>query len=439
MPDPIMLALNVDHAGPVLVGYSGGMDSTVLLHALCANDAARARGVRAIHVAHGLHPDAGLWTQHCRRFCEQSGIELIVEQVHVDRNLGQGLEGAAREARYAAFATHLRADECLALAHHRDDQAETVLLRLLRASGSQGLSSMRSLRVLAAGNIWRPLLDVARASLLEYARRHDLRWIEDSSNDDLRFDRNFLRHRILPVVAERWPQYAQALARSAQLLAEDAQLLEAEVDHRLAQVRTCESDALSVTGLLALDKPWRARVLRRWLALLGLPPLPGRAAQIIESELLLARADAGPAYRWAGATLRRWRDLLEVEQDLPAWPQNWRADWDGLAPLPLPRGDSLEFLSLGGAVPPGSRFTAARRQGGERITLPGRKHSHVLKKHLQEVGVPPWERGRMPLLLAQDGELLAAGDQILSASLALFCDQHRVRLHWRRRIAPADN
>ena len=434
-----MRALNAGCDGPVLVGYSGGMDSTVLLHALCASDAVRKRSVRAIHVGHGLHADAALWAQHCQHYCEQLGVELVVEQVQINRDSGQGLEGAARDARYAAFARNLRVDECLVLAHHRDDQAETVLLRLLRASSSRGLASMQNMRAFSGKNIWRPLLCVDRACLHEYARRRDLRWIEDASNDNVRFDRNFVRHRVLPVVAERWPQYAQSLARSAQLLAEDAELLETEVDRRLTQVRTGKSHALSVAGLLALDKPWRARLLRRWLAILGLPPLPGRATPIIESNLLHARTDAEPAYRWAGVTLRRWRDLLQVQADFPAWPQDWRTDWDGLAPLPLPTNDILEFQSLGGGVPQGCRFTVSRRRGGERIALPGRAHSHALKQQLQEVGVPPWDRGNLPLLIAQDGALLAAGDQIVSAKLVQFCQQHRVRLHWRRGLPPADN
>lgn len=418
----------------MLLGFSGGLDSTVLMHQLQVLACARQTGLRAIHVHHGLQADADVWAEHCRRACGSLGIELLIVRVCVAGDGGQGPEAAARDARYAAFAHYRRDGELLVLAHHRNDQAETVLLRLLRASGSDGLASMRAIRPFGSGSLWRPLLGISRDQLLGYAQAHQLDWIEDPSNGDEIPDRNYLRHRVLPVLAQRWPQGIRALARSAELLAEDAELLGIEADRRLALAAGIDAHTLSVAALLGFEKPWRARMLRRWLSVLGLPALSGQAIGTIETELLLARPDAQPRYRWGATSLRRWRDLLHVGRDQPELPVSWRAPWDGAARLPLPSGDSLAFLPAASATQalPGKRWSVTARQGGERIRLPGRSHSHSLKHCLQEARVPPWLRERLPLLRDADGELLAAGDLVISARLEQVCLNHSLRLHWFR-------
>ncbi|HTL14699.1 MAG TPA: tRNA lysidine(34) synthetase TilS, partial [Thermomonas sp.] len=256
---------------PVLLGYSGGLDSGVLLHLLAADPRIRASGLRALHVHHGLHPDADAWAAHCRAACEGLRVPLEVVRVRVDRDAGLGPEGAAREARHGAFAAALGEGEVLALAHHRDDQAETLLLRALRGAGVDGLAAMRRERAFARGLLWRPLLDAPRAALLAYARAHGLRWIEDPGNAGTDPDRNFLRHAVFPLLRDRWPHAADALARSAALCAEAADLLAAGDAAALEAVRR-GADTLDVPGLLALPAPRRARVLRRWVAELGLPP-----------------------------------------------------------------------------------------------------------------------------------------------------------------------
>lgn len=434
-------------ATPLLVGFSGGVDSTVLLHLL----ADAGLSLRALHVHHGLHADADAWAAHCRSTCESLGIPLIVARVEVTR-AGAGLEAAARDARHAAFADHLRDGETLVLAHHRDDQAETVLLRLLRSSGTGGLAAMRTRRVFGRGEVWRPLLDIPRADLLAYAQTKGLSWIEDPSNTDESLDRNFLRARVLPLLAERWPQATSAMARSAALLAEEARLLDGETAKRLALVQGVDPAVLAVDGLLALDPAWRHRVLRAWIAALGLPPLPGAAFACIDDEMLPVRSDAEPEYRWAGCVLRRWRNLLHAEVARPALPADWQAEWSGAEPLALPSGDRLAFAHVGAGMTATTRsdgeLVAARsaptrarpaptmvvrgRRGGERITLPGRQHSHALKKVLQDLGVPIWERERLPLLFADDGELLAVGDLAMSARLAAWCEGTGKRLAWEK-------
>jgi tRNA(Ile)-lysidine synthase len=406
---------------PILVGFSGGLDSTVLLHALAADPAARARGLRAIHVDHGLHVASLDWAEHCIRTCAALGIDLAVRRMRVFDD-GCGPEAAARSARLAAFADELRAGEWLALAHHQDDQAETLLLRLLRASGGHGLAAMRSTREFGAGVMWRPLLDVPRARLREYAQANGLRWIEDPGNASDVFDRNFLRRQVMPQLAARWPHAAASLARSAALLAEDADLLAQETARRLALLQGVDPQVLDRERLLAEPMAWRARLLRAWIEGLGLPPLPTRALAQIEAELLPARADAEARVAWPGAEVRAWRDGVYAASARTALPGDWSVTWDGRGTLRLPTGEALACVDTGGGDPAPALATLgplrlAARQGGERLRLPGRTHTHAVKKLLQELEVPPWERGRLPLAYAADGELLAVGDVLTSARL----------------------
>lgn len=397
---------------PVRVAFSGGMDSTVLLHWLASSPAVRASGLRALHVDHGLQADAAAWAAHCADACTGLGIEFESRRVAVvDR--GDGPEAAARASRYAALADGLRPGERVALAHHRDDQAETVLLRLLRGSGD-GLAAMRPLRRFSTGWLWRPLLDQPRETLARYAREHGLAWVEDPSNAASHADRNFLRLQVLPLLAGRWPGAAAGLARSATLLATQADLLAGEDARRLAQVQGLDPATVSVPALEALAPAWRDRALRHWVQGQGLPPLPPQGLRAIAEELLPARGDGEPAFAWSGAVVRRWRDLLYAGPALAPLPADFTGEWDGCAPLPLPTGDVLSLM-------PGFAFDAPlrvhTRQGGERLVLPGRAHSSELKHVLQELGLPPWLRARLPLLSAPDGQLLAAGDVAIAAPL----------------------
>lgn len=420
--------------GATLVGFSGGLDSTVLLHALAATAAIRAAGLRAMHVHHGLQAQADAWVAHCSAVCAELGVDLIVHHAQVDLRSGDGPEAAARAARHAAFAGELRPGERLALAHHLDDQAETVLLRLLRASGSDGLAAMRESRAFGEGMLWRPLLQTPREDLLAYARKHDLRWIEDPSNADESLDRNFLRQRVLPLLRERWPSANQSLARSAALLADDASALRDETARRLARMQSADPQALQVSDLLAESRYWRARVLRRWIESLGYPPLTGAAIATIEMQLLHAASDAEAEFGWAGHVIRRWRDLLHAEPDSPGLSRDWSNDWNGVSPLVLPTGDTLELLAspdAQGVARASASFRVSARQGGERIVLPGRSHSHRLKHVLQDLGVSPWLRRRLPLLFAADGELLAAADLAISARFADWLGERGLSLRWR--------
>lgn len=397
----------------LLVGLSGGLDSIVLLHRLATS---RRFAIRAIHVHHGLHPDADQWTQHCRTFCAAIGVGLDVVRVEVTNAAGKGIESAARDARYAAFAAALRDGECLVTAHHQDDQAETVLLRLLRGSGAGGLGAMRAWREFAGNWHWRPLLNIPRATLFDYARSQRLQWMDDPSNADAHHDRNFLRLEVLPVLLRRWPQAGAALARSAALLSEHEVLLDEQSAQRLARVQGVDPNTLSVSALLAMTAPWRALVLRHWIAGLDLPALPAAGIEKIEQELLTARPDAKAEFRWQAVAIRRWRDLLHAEPLSADLPSDWSVLWDGVAPLQLPIAARLRLIRTGAVDAMAHEpFRVSARKGGERIGLPGRAHTHAVKIALQDAGVPPWQRKRLPLVFAPDGELLAVGDVLRSA------------------------
>jgi tRNA(Ile)-lysidine synthase len=411
---------------PVLVGFSGGLDSTVLLHWLAHHPQIRDHGLRAIHVHHALHTDADTWLAHCEAICSALSVPLQAIRVHVPRDTGQGLEAAARHARHAAFTRHLAEHETLALAHHQDDQAETFLLRALRGSGCDGLAAMQMWREYQPGWLWRPLLDTPRAELLAYAQTHTLTWLDDPSNRDTDFDRNFLRNTVFPLLQQRWPQASACFARSAALSAQATTLLNEEDAHALRKVQY-SADTLHVESLRQLSPARRARVLRLWVSLLGLPALPGQGVRHIESDLLPAQHDTEACFIWAQTKIQRWRGYLHagMQRELP---KDWSALWDTAQPLTLPTGDTLTLL--GPPFPQVLRVHA--RQGGERIRLPNRQHSHALKQVLQDNAIPPWHRLRMPLLSSAEGQLLAAGDTLLSAHMKNWLNQHDAHLSWHK-------
>lgn len=402
------------------------MDSSVLLHVLARVRDVRKCGLRAIHVHHGLHPQADAWAAHCQQSCAAIGVPLHVVRVQVERDAGKGLEAAARSARLAAFRDVVADGEVLALAHHRDDQTETMLLRLLRGAGGDGLAAMRRRSRMGSLHLWRPLLALPRTELQAYAEQRELQWIDDPTNAEDRFDRNFIRHRVLPMLAHRWPTASRNIARSAELLGEQAQLLDAIanrwLDDVLAGPRT-----LSIAGLRAHSRAQRIRIVRAWLRRLAGTAPPARLLATLEDDLLSARSDSAARIDWAGFALRAWRGNLHADTASAPWPTDWLAHWDGQQALALPDGSRLHLSGAPGF--PASMQVRARR-GGERIRLPGRQHHHALKHVLQDRGVPPWTRARLPLLIDADEEVLAAGTAIVSARLDAWLRDNGASLHW---------
>ncbi len=416
------------------VGFSGGLDSTVLLHLMASLRDELNVPLSALHVDHALSEHSADWSRHCRDLCDALGVPITVEQVTVERGNGKGLEASARHARYAVFEKMLGEGEALLSAQHRDDQAETLLLQLLRGGGVHGLASMPLQRPLGKGTLLRPLLDVPRSDLEAYAREHGLKWIDDPSNFDTTLERNYLRHTLLPQLEQRRAGMHKVLARSAANFAESAQLLDelAEADRQSALKA---GGVLSLTLLRELSPARCRNLLRFHCRQLGLPLPDVSQLQQVVDELLTAAEDAMPVVAWPGAEVRRYRDGVWFMSPLspladepislhwngaetPAWPQTLGI----LRVKPVRgRGVPLEKLRGGGEL--------RLRRGGESLVLPGRQGHHDLKKLYQEAGVPPWERERRPLLYI-DGELAQVAGLWTAAKYVAGNDEEGIELDW---------
>ncbi|WP_372987620.1 tRNA lysidine(34) synthetase TilS [Marinobacter sp.] len=395
------------------IAFSGGLDSTLLLH-LAAHCFPFSPDLRAVHINHQLQANSEQSEQFCRRICEALGIELLVRRVDVRAENGEGIAGgieeAARHARYAVFEEILEAGDLLLMAHHADDQAETVLFRMLRGTGVRGLAGMPHERALGAGRLVRPLLEFDRARLSQWANEAGLEWVEDPSNVDERFDRNFLRHKILPELKERWPGLNARLGHTAAACAEQVALTD-----RLAEIQwgDCAPDGRHpCTELLnQLPLPEQKNLLRWWIRTSGyeLPSIQD-LGQVI-SELIHAREDGEPELLGSGFAIRRFRGRLYLVPDQPE-PEMASAE---LLPGELLcwGGWRIRLLPVGGQKPPLPAIRVSTRQGGERFRPVPEGPGKRVKKWLQEQGIPPWERPRIPLVFSLDSEgetLIAIGD-----------------------------
>lgn len=473
---------DLDRPGRWWVGYSGGMDSQVLLVALHALLRRHPGGpsLHAIHVHHGISANADAWQAHCAAQCAALGVDFQARRVSLDGAPGESLETRARHARYRVFEEVLEEGDVLFQAHHGDDQLETLLYRLARGSGPLGLAGMPARRRLGHGELRRPLLGFARRELEAYARAGALRWVEDESNVDTRFDRNFLRGDVLPRLQERWPGLP-GWRRSMALCGEAAELLDELARLDLAKLRTNYPNVIEAAPLHELSDARRRNLLRCWLTELrdefALPAPDFHSLRRISTEVLAAAADAVPLVSWEGeggrAEVRRFAGKLhalrpimranrvkilewtcaaalsEGAADAPSEPAGATTDRaenkvphdpryaavGGLPPLALGPGLGtlhLEPVARGGfplaeVGPLQVRF----RSGGESAKPHGRR-TRPLKKILQDYGVPPWLRDHVPLVYAGD-RLLAVADLFLcepwerdNAAAALF------RIRWER-------
>ena len=412
----VLVRLGLPPDTTLKVAFSGGLDSHVLLHALSRLRQEHAFRLGAIHVNHGLHRDADGWARHCARICADLDVECRVERIHVADIREHGLEAAARRARYACLAGQIGPDEVLLTAHQRDDQAETVLLQLLRGAGVHGLAAMPEIARFSRGRLARPLLGFSRAQLQTYARAENLHWIEDPSNRDEYLARNFLRHQVFPRLEQRWPGASEQIARSAGFAAEAAEQLDVLAESDWNVCRAPDAFALSITALGRLPAPRARNLIRYWLRRQGF-----QAPSALHLEQILAQVTREPRsrqalIRWPQAEVRRYRDELVALQPGHDTKPAVGLPWNPAEPLELPdvglrlraqatQGEGLSQARIG-AVPLMVRW----RRGGEICRLPGRAHHHKLKKLLQEAHVPPWERQRLPLVYV-DGELAAIGDR----------------------------
>jgi tRNA(Ile)-lysidine synthase len=416
-----------------VIAFSGGMDSHVLLNAVSAfRVELNGKAVVALHVNHGLSERSNDWSKHCAKQCEKLGVSFTNIVVDAKARAGESPEAAARDARYQAFREFIQPGDCLLTAHHQDDQAETLLIQLLRGAGPRGLAAMPKVTKFSDGWHARPLLNFSRDELLEYAQQNDLSWIDDESNSDTRFDRNFLRHEIMPKLKSRFPGMAATLSRSASLCAEAAELLASAAVDDLAKVKI-GVESFSVSGLLALGEVRARNLLHQSCRDRGLPTPSAAQLQCVWDEVVGASADSEPVVSWAGGEARRYRDVLFMSSTLTEHDAGLSLPWDGQEDLLIPglgelhgeqvTGEGVAQSALAGNLE--IRF----RQGGEKLRPAGRAGHHALKKLFQEEGIPPWLRGRIPLVYG-DGELLAVAGHWVAHEVAAQPDEPGRRLLW---------
>ena len=428
----------------LLLAWSGGLDSTVLAHVLWKHRR-QLESLRLVHVDHGLQAASKEWSRHCARQARTWRLPFVALKARVKVKKGESLEAAAREARYALLARELKAGEVLVTAQHRDDQVETLLLQLFRGAGISGLAAMPESAPFANTRIVRPLLDCSRAHLVQYATRQHLEWLEDPSNQLERFGRNYLRHRVLPLVRERWAGVDVAIARTARHMAQAARLLDETARRDLWGAM--DGDGLNVATLRRLRPARRRNVLRIFIADRGVE-LPSTAKMMeIAGSLLVARADAQPEVAWTGAVLRRRAGRLELEvrsqQSLDGQHETALKSWHWEKEREFilnGAGDRLELLHDPAGPVDLDRLPSALqlrpRQGGEALRPGPRARTQSLKKLMQAARLSVEQRAQLPLLFTGEGpkgRLVAAGDRWIDASIAATVkSRRRARLVWKR-------
>ncbi|MEZ8805780.1 tRNA lysidine(34) synthetase TilS [Vibrio atlanticus] len=411
----------------LVVAFSGGVDSRVLLELAAKYAKSHHIECCAVHVHHGLSKNADLWAEQCQTWCDALSVSLAVERVSLDINCGGSVEKLARDARYQAFQQHIRQGDVLVTGQHIDDQLETFLLALKRGSGPKGLSSMAKVMSFGEAFIVRPLLSVTRSDIEASAHDMGLTWVEDESNQDLRFDRNFIRHQVTPTLTERWPSFRESVSRSAQLCAEQELLLDELLESHFQQALG-DSQSLSIEALFQHSDLLRARLIRMWLSHCKQPMPSQKQLKLIWDEVACAQADANPKLVLNDVEVRRFNYqlyLVEETNDLSDW-QSTLSIGDNLV---LPDGSGEVHLK---SLPSDSvthnydsqSFSLSNTSESLRVIFNpeglsahpvGRGHSRKLKKLFQEYQVPSWLRRRTPILM--DGERVIA-------VLGLFVDKN---------------
>ena len=390
----------------LVVAYSGGLDSHVLLHLLSQISNAE-HEVRAIHVNHGLQASSLAWVQHCEDTCVGLGIPFEVISLALKIPKGQSIEEVARIERYKALYQSLEENETLLTAHHQNDQVETFLLNLFRGAGVDGLASMPISRLFGPKGLehqlLRPMLSYNRETLENYAEKHQLKVVDDPSNLDLSFDRNYLRQHILPELSGRWVGIDKAISRAAAIQSETKEILNEVAEHAFKQVFDSKKNTISITRLKQLTKAKQKLVLRYWISDRGFSYPSEKKLQHLFSDVIEANQGTQPLLEWQGVQLRRFQDDLYISEPLLDHDVNNVIDWDLKSPLTI---DSLNLIIHPEELSDELREVASLvtikfRQGGEKIRIPNRGNLS-LKNIFQEEGVPPWMRDRMPLVYLGD-------------------------------------
>ena len=380
-----------------VVAFSGGLDSTVLLHILSQENI----NLKAIHINHNLSPHAAAWEVQCKNFCEQLRVEYHSYSITIDKNNGESIEAQAREKRYAILAEHIGKQTMLLTAHHADDQAETVLLQLMRGSGVAGLAAMPAIRPFAQGWLYRPLLTNMRAELETYATQHQLAWITDESNFDVSYERNFIRHQLLPMMQKRWPAVKTLLNRTAQHAFEAESILSQIAEQDLEAI-AISANQIDIHQLKQLTIERQHNVLRFWLKAYAQVIPEQKQLQEIFSNVIDSRHDAEPCITFDNWQIRRHSQTLYLLQLSNEQIEPFSITWDLKTDLVLPKDLGILKVEDYKAFINDAPLTICNRQPGLKVLIEGRQGHHKLKHLFQEWGVPVWERDRVVLILAGD-------------------------------------
>ncbi len=406
----------------IIIAYSGGVDSHVLLHALSQANKEYRLNLLAVHIHHGLLEAADEWASHCEKICADLKIAYQCIRVNVMSAKGESVEKVARDARYQAFSELMQKNDLLMAAHHQEDQAETFLLQLFRGAGLKGLSSMGEYTEFSEGHLLRPFLAVSRDDILSYAHENNLSWVTDTSNHDTRFSRNFMRAQIIPLLRERWPEVDKTVMRTAKHAANANQLLDEIARDDFESVQGTDNNTLSVNQLTRLSLNRQNNVFRYWINQSGFLMPHEKHLDEIRKSLFDAREDANPCVTWRGAEVRRFQNNIYIMLPLQSFDSSISLLWNGRSVLQLPvdLGELQCDLQLGIGIDPEllkEHVEVRFRQGGESLRLPARQGTHSLKKLFQEWHVPVWMRDRIPLVFYRHELIAVVGYAVNSAYL----------------------
>lgn len=402
------------------VAFSGGVDSTVLLHLLCQLRNQLSIVVKAVHVDHGLQPESAHWTEHCRQFAEELGVNFISRRLSLDTSGPESVEALARKHRYAVFGELVGKGEYVFLGHHQHDQAETLMLQMLRGAGVAGLAGMPVIGITYSVPIVRPMLDIKQQDIYHYAEENRLSWVEDASNENPDFDRNYLRHHVMPQLA-RWPAFTDTFSRTAANCAESDQLLRELAEIDVKKTVSEKPFVLSIERLSELSLIRQKNLLRYWIKQHAAEVIDSKKLSILQSGVISADAQAVPVLRLTKIQLRRYRDqlwLLPVQ--MPDSMNEITLFWEGeICELPHGLGCLKRLRGKNGIHPElwQSRVEVRWRQPNAKCQPVGRKGSRSIKKLAQDRGIPPWVRELMPLIYI-NGELAAVADYCIADAVS---------------------
>jgi len=395
-----------------LIAYSGGLDSHVLLHLMKTISQTSDINIRALYVNHGLQKEADSWAKHCQKICQNMQIPFDIVKLTLDLTTGESIEAVARNGRYQVLKKSLQKDEVLLTAHHQNDQAETLLLQLFRGAGVDGLAAMPKIAAFGLGQQLRPLLSFNRNELADYAQHHHLTYIEDPSNQDQRFDRNYLRHHIYPLLQQRWQGITKVLARTTEIQAETAHLLDelaAEDFDKIVRTSGYKNNnkdcVISITALMTLSAPRQKLVLRYWIKQHGFLMPSAKKLQHLFKDVIHSKQDASPLLTWQGVEVRRFQNRLYIMSPLNKFDSTQVIRWNIKTNIVIPeldlelQADALKVLLKNQKKPDkNTAITVRFRNGGEKLFDVEKRINVSLKNYFQDGAIPPWQRSRIPLI-----------------------------------------